>query len=79
MAPRKPRKPSREILAAENAALAAVLRAVVRSLVDEKPRDERDAILGAMRKTVDIELSRHHLEDEALGAASKIISDIFFP
>lgn len=73
----KSRKPPREILAAENAALAATLRGVVKAIIDGKPRDERDAMLGAMRRHTDLELLRHRLEGEPLGAAHKVISDIF--
>ena len=76
--PKAPKtKPTKAELAAQNLALLALLRGVMGVILDGKRSDERDALLGKMRREVDISMLSHTFDGEEAAAANRIITDAF--
>lgn len=73
----KDAKVTKAALMAQNAALMAIATSIVKVMVQNAPREERDAIKGKLRHEVDIALLRFRLDDEAKGIATSTVSDIF--
>lgn len=75
MSSKKRKGPSKKILAAQNAALGALLHGLLAALMEGKTSDERAAFTGRLRREADIELLRAHMDEEEQGAAARIMTD----